>query len=665
MPTLRFSMGRHYTGSARLRSVPSSSRVPRGLRPTALALVAGAFLFRLALLRRHAFNPDEFQHLHGAWSIARGLLPYRDYFEHHTPWLHFFLAPFLAFFAVDTDPGSAEAFLFFARGWMWVFSGLALALTFWLGKLWDGEATGWAGAALLSTTVMFLDKTLEVRPDVPAVVFLLGSWVALLLALRREAEGRAASALFAQGGLLLGTALLCTQKALFVLPASAVWMALYLLDARGAAPRTRRVRSVLWHAGGALAPFLIVLALFALRGGLGAFVDSNFVVNLRWPVRFSPEPLLRQLLHENGLLVVLGLAGLGLALLDLARGAGPRAARMLVPLHAIGLGAGVWVIPVPYAQYLVLGLPLLALAAGGFLARAAAASRPARRPARMAGLAAIGVVVLAASMRPVRIIAGMRRPPHTKVEDHLRRLRHVLQATRPDETILDGFSGLGVFRPHAYFHFFLHDEIRVLLGERGTTRLLSGLRDGAVAPDWVIADADVLALPAELVAFLRASYEPTGSASLWRVKRDLWLDDGRWLDLGSLPTDVLAGRGWYAPETEGERTFRQGRGPRSSARLPVRRPARCRRIVVRARPEYTAAMATVELAVNGRAVGGIRLQPGWREYPVPLPRAVLRRGINALQLSYRPVPSEADPGHRGRDALAAVDGIRLECGRPR
>jgi hypothetical protein len=240
-------------------------------------------------------------------------------------------------------------------------------------------------------------------------------------------------------------------------------------------------------------------------------------------------------------------------------------------------------------------------------------------------------------------------------------MRDVLTATRPDERILDGFSGLGVFRPHAYFHFFLHDEIRVLLGPRGTTRLFGALRDGVVAPDFVVADADVLALPSDIVAFLRENYQPAERAPLWR-RKDLWLDDGRWLDLGGGPTAALAGRGWYAPESDGERTFRRGRGRRSSVRLPVRHPARCREVVLRARPEYVAPVATLEVAVNGRSVGSIRLLPGWREYALPLPRALLRRGVNAVQLSYDPVPAEIDPAQRGRDTLVAVDALKVECG---
>ena len=635
----------------------------RGLRLAALGLIAAAFLVRLPLMRLHAFNPDEFQHLHGAWCIARGLLPYRDYFEHHMPWLPFFLAPFLAFFDVDTNPAAAEAFIFFARSWMWIFSGLALVLTFRLGKLWEGEGTAWTGTVLLGATVMFLDKTLEVRPDVPAVAFLLGSWLAVLAALRSKDQGSRSHMPFVKGGVLLGVALLCTQKVLFSLPASIVWWLFYLLDPKETEPRRRRSGHALWYGAGLVTPLLIVLTGFALQGGRGAFVDSNLLVNLRWPVRFSPEPLIRQLFVENALVVVAGLGGAVTALARLSRGNGGRAGRALVPVQALGLGAGVFIIPIPYAQYFVLLLPLLALLAGSALVSVfGAAARVRGRAVRRITLAAICVVVGASSLPPLRTIVGMLRPPHTRVQDHLDQLRYLLTNSRPDDIVMDGFSGLGVFRPHAYFYFFLHDEIRARLHGPGTRRLLAELRDGLIAPAWVVADPDLLGLPREIVAFFEHNYEPTPVRPFWR-RKDLWLDDRRWLDLGEGPTDELAGRGWDGPEREGSTTFRRSQGRRSTIRLPVRDPAGCRQIVVRARSEYPSAVASVRLEVNGAAIGSIHLLPGWRDYALALPGTLLRRGMNVLQLSHDPLPRGADAAYRGLDRVAAVDGITLECAR--
>jgi len=253
----------------------------------------------------------------------------------------------------------------------------------------------------------------------------------------------------------------------------------------------------------------------------------------------------------------------------------------------------------------------------------------------------------------------MLRPAHPKVEDHLARLRYILENSTPQDVVMDGFSGLGVFRPHAFFYFFLHDEIRALLEGREMTRLLARLRDGLIAPAWLALDDDLEGLPREIVAFFEQNYDPADVRPFWRRKQ--WGAEGQWLDLGEGPTDVLAGQGWYAPQREGARTFRAGRGRRSSIRLPVNHPASCRQIVLRVRPVYPAPVATVGVAVNGAPVGFLRLSPGWRDYTVEVPRPLLRGGVNTLELLYDPVPKEQDPSYRGRDALAAVDGLRLEC----
>jgi hypothetical protein len=50
-------------------------------RSALILLILRAFLVRLPLLEVRRFAPDEFQHVHTAYSIRAGLIPYRDFFE--------------------------------------------------------------------------------------------------------------------------------------------------------------------------------------------------------------------------------------------------------------------------------------------------------------------------------------------------------------------------------------------------------------------------------------------------------------------------------------------------------------------------------------------------------------------------------------------------------
>src|SRR5262249_8528041 len=158
------------------------------------------------------------------------------------------------------------------------------------------------------------------------------------------------------------------------------------------------------------------------------------------------------------------------------------------------------------AQYFLMVLPLVALLAAETLVAGAGAlgATSARRGAIVGAVALVAVTV-----SPLATLAGRLRPERPRVPAQLARLRAVMDATTPDQTVLDGFTGAGVFRPHAWYYFFLHDEIRRLLGAPEIGRLRAALREGEIAPALVILDDDVAQLPDEIVSFLRENYEPT------------------------------------------------------------------------------------------------------------------------------------------------------------
>src|ERR1044071_4388112 len=151
-----------------------------------VSLVVASYVLRLWFLKVRQFDPDEFEHLHAAWLIAQGNLPYVDFFEHHTPWFHFFLAPFFSFFHVETSAPDAVTFLFLARRLMWILTGVILLLVFWLGKLWLNQLAGLLAALFLVNSEIFSTATLEIRPDLFACVFWLGCLIMVVGAVQRE-----------------------------------------------------------------------------------------------------------------------------------------------------------------------------------------------------------------------------------------------------------------------------------------------------------------------------------------------------------------------------------------------------------------------------------------------------------------------------------------------
>jgi hypothetical protein len=69
----------------------------------------------------------------------------------------------------------------------------------------------------------------------------------------------------------------------------------------------------------------------------------------------------------------------------------------------------------------------------------------------------------------------------------------------------------GVFRSHAYFYFFILQELRNQLTDADRRELLDGLRSGCIAPRLIFLDKDLCDSSPEVTAFLRRNYE--GSAS--------------------------------------------------------------------------------------------------------------------------------------------------------
>ena len=96
-----------------------------------LVAIAGLLIARLPVMGVRFFDPDEFEHSHAAFSVFKGLLPYRDFFEHHTPWYYFALSPFFHWFPADQSFESATRFLVFARGLSLVLTALSAGLLFW------------------------------------------------------------------------------------------------------------------------------------------------------------------------------------------------------------------------------------------------------------------------------------------------------------------------------------------------------------------------------------------------------------------------------------------------------------------------------------------------------------------------------------------------------
>ncbi len=633
------------------------------------ALVAIPYLLRLPLLERRGFGPDEFEHLHFAWSVAQGKVPYRDYFDHHTPALHLLLAPLFSAYQVETSSADAVAAVFAARRVTWVFAGAALLLTFALARLWRGPREAWAAIVLLAGTWIFLTKTLEVRPDVPATALTVGSVLLALAGWRRLAEARAgAGGRFLASGFGLGAAFLFTQKVVYLLPGVAVAELLLLLSRHVAAARAARLRCLAAQGAGFLMPIALTLAWFGSQQALQAFVDCNVVINARWP-GLGPRAFVLRFLGDDPVFAVLAVVGFARQARTLLRPEDVARGEPLLALAFLAPVASLVVHPAVTFHYFLLFLPQAALYAGAALVwladRAAGALAQKTRPAPPAfGAALLAALALAVSVHPLWRLARTFRDSNWNA---LQGIRYVIRNSAPWETTFDGFSGLGLFRPAAFYHPFQHWHTRAIQTDAQHRHIVDALRTGTVVPKLVFWNGYLRdGLPPEAGGFIETHYVPVGPepvrARLFDNGLGWWSDEGPrflgWVKGQERAPHVLCGEGWRDPGVVAGVPSRRTRTRSAEMAVPVRDP-RDFEVVLRARADPDALPFDLELLAGGVSAGRSPAVADWHTYAFRVRGEHLRPGLNDFTLRLR--ASAHSPARRPE---VAVETIALRHARP-
>ena len=460
-----------------------------------LVATIGVLLARLPVIPVRFFDQDELEHAHAAWSVFKGLLPYRDFFEHHTPWYYYTLAPFFRWFAVDQSFESAMRFLSFARGLSLALTALSAVLIFRIGRLGASRRTGLLAALFLAGQPVVIQKTLEIRPDVPALPFFLAGLWLLLRGLRdREASAVPRLRWFLGGGLCFGAAIMCTQKMLFILPGALAGLGLWAL-AGGRRTLGGRILAVLVVLVGVAVPFAGTWAAFAVQGGGTQFIHNNVLLNAKW--RMHSGRHIQKVLATSWPIVALGLVGAAVAMVRFYRARQRTYGDVLLLSTLGGLVAGLLVVPAAYRQYYLMPLPIVCVfAAQGLCVLVDRAKERSRA----------WLVVGAAAVFLIWPVIDLTRSFARRDDEQTARLRYVFEHTAPTDTVLDGWMGTAVFRPHPLYYFFMHGELRVMLTEGEKDACVDALESGRVQPSLIALDQELVALGPRFVRFVRTNY---------------------------------------------------------------------------------------------------------------------------------------------------------------
>lgn len=371
------------------------------------------------------FGHDEFEAIHTAWKMWSGERIYVDFFQHHHALYYPILGWLLGIFGPTTDMVLA------ARGLSFV---MVLAMVFFayrLARQGSSRETAIIAVLLLSTTFLFIDKGIEVRPDVPQAFTGL---IAVYCWFRYDITKQRRFLLLMAGFLFLS--FLFLQKAVFLIALLGGYTLYRVIK------QTLPMKDLflLWGV------WSLLLASFGaylwVTGVWSEYLFLNWTVNTRLMNTFSPLKYLWFSMIENPLL--------WLAFFSSSAWLIWRRVWSLAGLLAVGLIGTALLTRTPFAQYYLLAMPFVAIVAAEGLSALMQVWRV---------WPVLIVVGLSAVYPAVRIVDEIGKTN----ADQLAKVNYVLSLTGPDDFVYDGDAEFNLFRKDMdYFWFSVRPEKGVL-----------------------------------------------------------------------------------------------------------------------------------------------------------------------------------------------------------
>lgn len=455
---------------------------------------------RLAQLQwLHPLQWDEVEFFRATDWVRQGLVPYRDFWEHHTPLQWFVFAPFTA---LVHSPGVASIVaLRWAQLPLWIAAFALLAA--WMRSAGIPRFARWCAMALALTSSLFMLPAVEYRVDVLAGVLLLFGLV--LLQRARFAWAGAAFALAGFANLRLGPVVVVAMLA-------ALWFygrrAAWAIAGAAAATALASLYFVATHAAGIAVRRLFTENLLADR--LAQNIPGIFLHRLLAPFgvnllghSFSPSAI------DPG-----GIALIVLAIIGIVRARGEL--RFLAVVNAANLlfiALMKFVFNYHLEVAVLLAIPLVA---------------------SQIRKSIVAVLIVSTTMN-VAVALFRGKEADMAYQDLV--MKTVDAVTPPDGTVFDSV-GWALHRKPAYDYWFLR-EIAFALESHGAIAPFAPQKP----PDAIVADHDtrrwLIAHPA-LLQWVRAHYVTSG---------DVWLP-GRELRVMPPPgasLDAEASPRWHVP----------------------------------------------------------------------------------------------------------------------
>jgi hypothetical protein len=170
---------------------------PRNIRILIITACAAIAVRLLNVLWLHPLNWDEIEFFRATDFVRRGFVPFRDFFEHHTPLQWFLFAPVAAL--TRSVDGWAIVTMRVAQIPLWIAAFVLMSI--WMRDAGIGRFARWAAIAIAVSSSFLMIAAVEYRVDVPGCALYAAALVMLQRMPSRPRLAFAAGAFLAFAGL--------------------------------------------------------------------------------------------------------------------------------------------------------------------------------------------------------------------------------------------------------------------------------------------------------------------------------------------------------------------------------------------------------------------------------------------------------------------------------
>jgi len=369
-------------------------------------------VFLLAIFRD--FDHDELEAVHTAWKILNGEVIYIDFFQHHHPFFYYLISPVIWVVGENTTTLLVLRVLMFGAFIAMLWCAFRIS-----DLIFEDKKVAWLATLFLVSMTMFSQKAIEVRPDVPQVLFGLLS----ILFLYKHIKSTSRTSLYLSA-FCMGLSFLFLQKTIFIVAGIGLTQLYWVCEKKF----TIKYVLLYWVCFSlTVCPYFLYLI---FSGQFQDYLFWNWILNMNFEGSFPALKTILNSFHYNHFIWIFFLIGAVVCF---------RRKIIDISLLSIILLGTVFLVNAPYRQYFMPFIPLMcAIAAVGLLSV-------------LRYKQVLTVVFLAFIVPNLYYIWSMVVNPN---KNQIEKINWVLQQTSQSDYIYDGDIYFNIYRKDIDFFWF-------------------------------------------------------------------------------------------------------------------------------------------------------------------------------------------------------------------